>query len=126
MQLWYDEADAPAPHGTVEAGTEVPVTVGIQPEDTSNRIEVLYRVNGGPAESVLARWLRNDSSRNIQYFQARLPAIEAGDTVEYTPICRCAGRQVPSPEESQEFASSFRVVGAEAQPIRATTSTTAE
>jgi hypothetical protein len=113
MALSYDTPDAPGPGEAVQAGTEVTLTVGVQPIDASNKVEVLYRMDHGPTEVVAAKWLFNDTSRKTQYFRASLPAFRAGNTVEYTAICRCAGRQVPSPEEAQQFASSFRVVGIE-------------
>src|SRR5215211_8547587 len=125
MCLWYDAPEAPAPSETVPTGTEIPITVGVQPAHASNRVEVLYRRNRGPTETAPARWLRNDPSGKTQYYRARLPALEAGDTVEYTPICRCAGRQVPSPEEAQEFASSFRAVWTGSELPREAVPTTA-
>ena len=109
MSLWYGTPDAPAPAEVVEAGREVAVTVGVQPADASNRIELFYRTGQGPAKSVTAKWLRNDHSGKVQYFQAHLPAFHAGETVEYTLLCRCAGRQVPSMGKNEPW-SSFRVV----------------
>jgi hypothetical protein len=90
----------------------------VQPVDTSNSVELLYRVNRGQARAVAAKWLWNDSFGDTQYFRASFPAstFRAGDTVEYTPICRCAGRQVPSPEEAAKFTASFKVVEAGVEP----------
>src|SRR5262249_5012010 len=116
MSLWYGTSDAPAPGETVPAGAEVTITVAVLPADASNRIELLYRTNQGPKEAVAARWLRNDVAGKTQYFRAQFPAIRAGDSVEYIAICRCAGRQTPSPEETKQFASSFRVTAAETNP----------
>jgi tetratricopeptide (TPR) repeat protein len=113
ISLSYGTPDAPAPGETVQAGTEITITLGVQPIDASNRVEVRYRLNQGPTEAVAAKWLFNDTSRKIQYFRAYLPAFRIGDMVEYTGICRCAGRQVPSPQEAQQLRYSFRVVGAE-------------
>src|SRR5262245_42036279 len=120
MSLWYGTSDAPAPGETVPAGAEVTITVAVQPADASNRIELLYRTNRGPAETVAARWLRNDVAGKTQYFGAQFPAFRAGDSVEYIAICRCAGRQVPSPEEANRFDSSFRVTAAETRPTTET------
>lgn len=114
--LWYGTSDAPGSEGAVQAGTEITITVGVSPVDASNKVELLYRVNQGPMETVAARWLRNDPSGKAQYFRAHLPAFRAGDTVEYIPICRCAGRQVPSPDEAQQFPSSIRFTEAVALP----------
>lgn len=107
MALWFDTPDAPAPKG-VEAGEETTVTIGVKPTDASNKIEVLYRVNQGSVERVSAKWRRNDAAGK-SYFSAVLPAFHAGDTVEYTAVCRCAGRQLPSLEEAFQSAASFKV-----------------
>jgi Tc toxin complex TcA C-terminal TcB-binding domain/ABC toxin N-terminal region len=128
MFLWYGTPDAPAPGELVLAASGgravgVTVTVGVRPVAPSNMVEVRYRVNSG-AETKVRAWLaRTDVRAQSQYFVARLPAFQLGDTVEYTAICCCAGRQVPSPEEAMKFASAFRVAGAEAapQPPRAST-----
>ncbi len=113
IALWYGTPDAPAPAEFIQAGAETTITVGVQPADASNHIEVRYRINQRSTETIAARWLWNDSSGKIQYFKVRLPPFRVGDVVEYTAICYCAGRQVPSPEEAKQFASSFRVIGAE-------------
>src|SRR5262245_50216284 len=118
MSLWYGTSDAVAPSETVQAGTEATITVGVS-ADPGNRGEVHYRVNHGKTEVVPANWVRNESSKNAQYFRARLPAFRAGDTVEYVPTCRCGGRQLPSAEEASRFPSSFRVTGTQPEPERA-------
>lgn len=118
VSLWYGTPDAPAPGPgeAVHVGSDITITVGVRPIDTSNRIEVLYRTNQGPTKNIAANWLRNDFSGRAQYFSAHLPSFQAGDMVEYTVICRFAGRQVPSSEEAKQFASSFRVIGPEFKP----------
>jgi hypothetical protein len=81
-----------------------------------NGVEVLYRLNQEPVQIVPAKWMWNDHFSKAQYFRAQLPAFRAGDTVEYTAICHCVGRQVPSPEEAKRLSSSFRVTGTGAEP----------
>jgi hypothetical protein len=115
ISLWYGTRYTPAPGSALQAGIEVPITVGVQPADASNKVEVLYRVNRGSKQAVPAKWWRTDAYRKTQYFRARLPAFRAGDTVEYIPICYCAGRQVPSTQETKQFPSSFRIIGGEAR-----------
>lgn len=116
MALWYGTPDAPAPKEAVQAGTDVTITIGVEPTNAGNNVEVLYRINQGPTEKVAARWLRNDTYKKSQYFKAQLPALRVGDTVDYTVLCRRAGRQVvPAPHEAEHFASSFRVVDATVQ-----------
>src|SRR3712207_1065617 len=108
LTLWYGTEDTSAPEGDVPAHGALTITIGVQPVDASNSVEVRYRVNQEPVQTVTGTWLRNDVTGKTQYFQARLPALRVGDTVEYMAICRCAGRQVPSPEQAQRLESSFR------------------
>src|SRR6266851_1398297 len=116
MSLWYGTPDARAPNETVQAGKPVAITIGVS-YDPGNRVEVHYSVNQEKTEVVPANWLRNDTTKRAQYFQARLPAFRAGDKVEYTPICRCAGRQVPSADQEDQFPSSFQVIAVEEKRI---------
>src|SRR5262245_31188694 len=115
MVLWYGTEDAPAPADTVVEGASQSVIIGIKPPDASYRIELRYCLNQGPVETIPAAWLRNDPIKKAQYFEAQLPAFAPGDSVEYTPVCNCAGRQVPSPKEPIEFLSSFRVIKADVE-----------
>ncbi len=109
IEMWYGTSDAPAPDEIVAPGMEVAITIGVAPADASNQVEVRHRINQGRVETVGGRWLRNDAGRLAQYFRVYLHALRPGDQVESTPVCRCAGRQVPSLEEAEQFVSSFRV-----------------
>jgi Tc toxin complex TcA C-terminal TcB-binding domain/Neuraminidase-like domain len=111
LSLWFGTADTPAPSETVPAGSEATITIAVEPISASNRVELIYRVNQGSTERLAAQRRPSHSSiSQSQYFIARLPAFSAGDLVEYSAICHCAGRQVPSPEEAEHFAGSFRVM----------------
>jgi hypothetical protein len=55
ISLWYGTPDAPAPGNSVLAGSEVTITIAVQPVDASNRVELLYRINWGLTETVVAR-----------------------------------------------------------------------
>ena len=101
--VWYGAADAAAPLETVRAGTEVLVTVGVQPADASNKVELVYRINQGPPKTAAAEWAWNDPGTNAQYFTGRLPAFRPGDSVEYYAVCLCAGQRIPSAEEESQF-----------------------
>jgi hypothetical protein len=116
ISLWYGTPDAPAPEGVIEIGSDIAITIGVHPTDASNKVDLLYCINQGPIETVAAKWLMHDLSSNAQYFRVSFPALRAGDTVEYTVICRCAGRQVPSPNDAEDFTSSFRVIETETVP----------
>jgi len=112
ISLWYGTPDAPAPQENVSAGQQISVTVGVSPADASNRIEIRYQVNQGETQIVTARYIPNSGDCRVQYFRASLSALNAGDVVEYTPVCRCAGRQIPVQESMEEFTSSCTVVEA--------------
>lgn len=114
--LWYETSDAPAPGESVPEGTEVTIEIGVQPADASNIVEVRYRVNQGSPKTVVAKSLPNEPFSQAQYFRATLPALQAGDRVEYTTICRCAGRQVPAPKEAEQWAAEFTVTGSSSEP----------
>jgi hypothetical protein len=117
LTLWYGTSDAPAPEGSVLVGTKIAITVGIKPVDITNKIELLYKVNEGVAEKIVAEWLRHDIVEQAQYFIAYFPTFNVGDIVQYTVIGRLAGRQVPSPEEASQFKSSFRVISVDARSM---------
>ena len=111
MSLWFGTADTPVPGETVPAGIEATITVAVKPISASNRVELRYRVNQGTTEILAAKRLPGHSALSqSQYFTISLPAFRAGDSVEYRVICYCAGCQVPSPEQAENFASSFRVI----------------
>lgn len=109
MRLWV-EPDERLARGTIEPGSDVDLTVGVEPADASNRVQVRYRVNGGPTAAIAAEPVRH--AGNAQYFKAQLPcaALCDGDSVEYTAVCQCAGRQVPSAAEAERYMSSFQVM----------------
>jgi hypothetical protein len=127
MSLWYGTEDAPSPGETIQEGKPIEITIGVQPPDASNRVQLFYRLNNGPIEKPLeARFSHGDSSGNIQYFLVRFPSeviarLHDGDLVQFTVICTCAGRQVPSPNDAKQLVSSFRITPNEevkAKPIR--------
>ncbi|MCA1990905.1 MAG: Tc toxin subunit A, partial [Coleofasciculus sp. S288] len=112
ISLWYGTPDAPAPSDVVSAGSTITVTVGVYPADASNIVEIRYRVNQGAIVTIPARYFQKGRDLRSQYFRASLPAFNPGDTVDYFPVCRCAGRQVPADATIEEFTSSFSVVEA--------------
>lgn len=110
IALWYGTTDAPAPRETVLPNQENSLNIGVQPIDASNKVELRYRINQGSVNTVAAKPLRNEPYGHIQYFRAFFPTLRSGDTVEYSVICRCAGRQVPNPDSAEQW-SSFTIVG---------------
>ena len=94
----------------IEPGSDVTLTIGVEPADASNRVQIRYRVNGGPAAEIAAEPVRHVG--NAQYFVAQLPwaAFRDGDTMEYSAGCQCAGQRVSSAVGAEEFAASFRVI----------------
>jgi hypothetical protein len=109
LTLWYCTPDAPGPEGVLPAGTELPVTAAVSPQDASNQIDVQYRVNAGAINHISADWFRNNHSGDAQYFTARLPAFAAGDEVDWWITARCAGRYVPAPSDVGIGMVSFKV-----------------
>ncbi len=115
--LWYGTSDAPAPNGTVIEGSEIPITIGVQPPDASNVVEISYCINEGSTETIVAKFLRNEPFERIQYFRAYLSSLKAGDHLEYNVICQCAGRQVPARTDEEQLPNSFQVVAATREEI---------
>ncbi|MGD1808192.1 neuraminidase-like domain-containing protein [Dapis sp. BLCC M126] len=107
ISLWYGSPDAPAPQDNISAGKQISVTVGVSPADASNKIEIRYQVNQGETQVITAQYVPHKGDRRVQYFRVSLPAFNPGDVVEYTPVCRCAGRQVPPRDGLEGFTSSF-------------------
>lgn len=80
--LWFGATDAPAPEGAVAEDSSVSATIAIQPPDASNRVEVLYRINGGTLQTLPASWFRTDPAQKVQYFRAQFPPLRLGDRVD--------------------------------------------
>src|SRR5260370_22818241 len=124
MSLWDGKPDATAPEGTVPVGSNITITIGVQPAYVSNKVDLHYRINQAAVETVAAQPLRHDLARKAYYYSAHLPVLHVGDAVKYTAVCHYSGRQVPSPEEVKQFASSFHVVAvgsAESKPVAGST-----
>ena len=110
MTLWTGTQDAPSPGESVTAGETISIMIGVQPVNASNQVGVRYRVNEEPPKTVSANWIRNDLSGKAQYFKAQLPAFQEGDTVQYSIVCHCVGRQIPPPADAHEVTASFQVI----------------
>jgi len=118
VSLWFGTPDAPAPGELVTAGPSgraigLTVTVGVQPINAKNTVQVRYRVNGGAETEIQATLARTDVRAKCQYFVARLPEFTTGAKVDYGAVCNCAGIQVPVAGTSQ-YGASFQVTA----PIR--------
>ena len=112
LTLWFGTRDVPAPSDDVPAGTEVPVSVGVQrrdgaKEDIGKHLKLLYRVNGGTTKVADVQWLWNASARN--YYRAILPPFCAGEVVEYT-FSHLTDGEPPPFDEMRQFAASFHVL----------------
>lgn len=97
LTLWYGTEDTPAPEGVVESGENLSVIAGVSPDNPSNTVSVLYRVEGGFERTVRATLLRNENGAGRQYFRAAFPRLPPGSKVEYTVIGENSGRRVPNP-----------------------------
>jgi Protein of unknown function (DUF3237) len=73
----------------VAAGAPFDVTFAVQPPHPSNQMH-LERLSNGRIQSPL-RASPVASDATVQRFQARLPALRLGETVEYTPVLTRSG-----------------------------------
>jgi hypothetical protein len=112
LSLWFDTPDAPAPPAELADMRGACLTVGLEPLNVANAVDVLYRVDDGPVLRLPAREMRADYERSVQYFRARFPDNLRGERVTYCPVASCAGRQVPGPGAQQHMLGTFRVVKA--------------
>ena len=125
IALWYGTSDAPAPAAIVDDDANLALTIGVQPPDASNAVEVRYRIDGGPMQVVRAAWARTSADRTAQYFRASFPRLKPGERVEYTPVCRRAGRQAPSPDDADRLVSVFTMAGDAGYVVAGASSATA-
>jgi hypothetical protein len=71
------------------AGTPFDVTFAVQPPHPSNQMHVERLSNGRMQSPLRASPVASDAGS--QRFQARLPALALGETVEYTPVLTRSG-----------------------------------
>lgn len=113
LSLWYGTPDAPAPFNQeVVARDQASLVVGVSPSNPTNSVAVQYRVDGGLLHTVPGAEVHVERERNTQYFVVRFPTFPSGDCVEYWPVFRCGGRQVPGAQ--QRFPRSAFRLGASA------------
>lgn len=105
--LWHGTPDAPAPDAAIPPENETILTIGIYPRHKDNRVEVHYRINQEPANKLVAVSSGCCADNDIEYFEARLPALARGDILEYKAVCRCSGRQVPA-ANAEEYWTTIR------------------
>jgi len=94
---WYGTADAPAPCGEVDPGQDMTVVLGVAPAHPLNAASVRYSVDGGRAQTVVARRRHSDRTTNAEYFEASLPTLRPGQSIVYEPTLTRAGRRAPAP-----------------------------
>lgn len=109
ITLWNRLSDFIIRDSSDSSTIEVSLEIGVSPVDARNMVEVHYRVNQSETNTLSAKLTRTDSALKNQYFQAEFPPLNVGDTVDYSVICRCAGRQVPNPYQIGQFSDSFEV-----------------
>jgi Protein of unknown function (DUF3237) len=107
LMLWYGEDDTPAPNLIEPLGCKALVTFGVYPASSSNIGGVKYRLDGGLIQTLSAVLIHTDYSQARQYFCSTFPVFQNGNKVEYQPIVRCAGRQVPLVTDEINWLSSF-------------------
>lgn len=109
IMFWFGTSDAPAPRGHMAPGLTPSVTIGVRPMSGGNQVEVMFRTQSGRTGTVTADWLWSDQRNRVQYFRARLPAIAAGERVDFRAICHCSGGQAPAAGTEHLFPGSFLV-----------------
>jgi hypothetical protein len=109
LTLLYDTPETPALQGDQAENSDLSITVMLKPPSPSNAVTVRYRVDGGPIKYVRAIAGQSDYAQNNQCFHATFPNLAAGQSVDYSVIGSCAGRQVPDSRSPHEFAHSFRI-----------------
>src|SRR6516225_3475169 len=105
ISIWCGTPDAPAPSGLIGSWEDTSVSVGIEPPDPHGNITVLYRINHGPPQTAIAQ--RTHGHSNKEFFRAHLADIKGGDEVEYIPIYRSNGHQIPSNQDAERHVLSF-------------------
>src|SRR5262245_42580463 len=117
---------SPGPGDTVLAGSRIAIIVGVsadrarKPSSTKVEVQVHYSINGGADDIVAAEWKNTDGE--VEYFEARINALWAGDSVECYAEYRL--KDAPDDEAARSASSSFRVIDAR-EKIRPTSKTTA-
>src|SRR5438105_4859791 len=110
LTLWYGTPDAPAPMDNAEQPRQGnTIVVAVQPAAPGNRVDVKYRVDGGPVKAVPAARFRTDFAKRIDYFRATLPHFSTGDKVSYLPVVNGIAGRVPGGDMSHVFPAVFRL-----------------
>jgi Protein of unknown function (DUF3237) len=80
--------------GAVAAGSQPAIELVANPGHPSNRVDVQYRVDGGPVRVAHAAPVEPAAPPSSQPFLARLPALASGQVLEYRAELRRAGRLI--------------------------------
>ena len=78
----------------VAAGSQPTIELVARPGHPSNRVDVSYRVDGGPVRVAHAAPVEPGVRPEAQTFLARLPALASGQRLEYRAELRRAGRLI--------------------------------
>jgi Protein of unknown function (DUF3237) len=103
----------PLPTGVRPTGTVPIVAVGAAPQHPSNTILVQMRRDGGPATFLRATPVDTLSQEGQQWYQAALPALDAGQCVDYRiELVRAGQRLATLPADG-----SWLTVTGQPQPV---------
>jgi uncharacterized protein DUF3237 len=89
-----EAAGLPPPSGNVAARTNPTVIVGVQRAQPADVVQVLLRRNSGSPLEIRALREPPRLDDPVQWFRARLPAVEPGSEAEYRLEWRRAGRRM--------------------------------
>ncbi len=87
-------AASPAPSGGVAAGTPTRLVASASPGHPSNKVQVLYRVEGGPVRTVHAVPTNPSLQPGPQVFAAQLPALAPGQGLDYRAELTRVGQRI--------------------------------
>src|SRR5438093_1438450 len=90
LRLRFGEPDTPAPEGSVAATMPPRVIAAVSPADPRIKVNVIFRLDGGPERAVSLRPARR--TREEQFFEGVLPGLRVGETVVYWVCAELEGR----------------------------------
>ncbi|TCZ63185.1 DUF3237 domain-containing protein [Roseicella aquatilis] len=95
--------------------------VEMLPAHPANRVQALFRLDGGPEQALRGFLLGRDPRSGAQRFALDLPAPPPGGTLSWRPVGRCAGREAdpgraaeaapPAPTPAERFPYAMEFLG---------------
>lgn len=109
LTLAFDAPETSVLEGNQFEAGKLSMTVVLNPINPSNVVTVRYRIDGGLEQILRAVVGESNYQNNTQQFHFAFPNLVPGQTVDYSVLGTCAGRQVTDGGSCNEFPHSFRV-----------------